>query len=172
MTTFDLRQAKLRPGEEYRDEHEVELTPFELGGERYVLQPDRPCATFKVTRASSGLVFELALETRLVGPCMRCLEDAALPLRVHAREYQATSAGEAEELSSPYIVDDLLDLSAWARDAVALALPDKILCTSDCAGLCSVCGGNLTGRQHDHGESEPDARWAKLAQLLGNAEER
>ena len=28
MTTFDLRQAKLRPGEEYRDEQEIELAPF------------------------------------------------------------------------------------------------------------------------------------------------
>ena len=33
MTTFDLRQAKLRPGEEYRAEQEITLSPFDLGDE-------------------------------------------------------------------------------------------------------------------------------------------
>ena len=35
---------------------------------------------------------------------------------------------------------EVLDLGAWARDALALALPDQVLCRPDCAGLCAVCG--------------------------------
>jgi hypothetical protein len=34
MTTFELRQSKLRPGEEYRDEQEIALSPYDLGGQR------------------------------------------------------------------------------------------------------------------------------------------
>ena len=36
MTTVDLRRLGLRPGEELADEHEVEIAPLELGGQRYV----------------------------------------------------------------------------------------------------------------------------------------
>ena len=46
----------------------------------------------------------------------------------------------------------MLDVSAWARDAIALALPEKILCRPDCAGLCGVCGKNLNDEPHEHEE--------------------
>ena len=82
-----------------------------------------------------------------------------------AREYQASSPGESDELTTPYVEDTRLDLSAWARDAVALALPDKILCREDCAGLCPVCGKNLNDEPHEHEGEEADPRWAALAEL-------
>ena len=58
-----------------------------------------------------------------------------------------------------------LDVSGWARDAVALALPDKILCRPDCAGLCPECGKNLNDEPHTHEETETDPRWAALEAL-------
>ena len=70
-----------------------------------------------------------------------------------------------EELRTPYLVDDQLEVSAWARDAVALALPDKILCRPDCAGLCPVCGKNLNDEPHEHEERAADPRWAALEAL-------
>jgi uncharacterized protein len=63
------------------------------------------------------------------------------------------------------VKDETLHLSAWARDAVALALPDKILCREDCAGLCPVCGRDLNSEPHEHEETEADPRWEKLADL-------
>src|SRR5207237_1254381 len=102
---------------------------------------------------------------RLHGPCFRCLEDAVLDLPISAREYQATASEVDEELRTPYLEDDRLDLSAWARDALALELPDKILCRADCAGLCPVCGKNLNDEPHEHDEHEADPRWAALAEL-------
>ena len=41
MTSFDLRRAKLRPGEEHREALEVELPAFEFGGQRYSPCPSR-----------------------------------------------------------------------------------------------------------------------------------
>ena len=51
--------------------------------------------------------------------------------------------GDVEELRSPYLDGDELDVAAWARDALALALPTQIVCSADCLGLCPVCGENL-----------------------------
>ena len=165
MTSLDLRTIRLRSGGELRDVRELELAPFELGGQRYVPVPERPEAALRITQTSSGLVFELDLEARLVGPCFRCLAEAGVTTAVHGREYQATSPGEADELSTSYLADDRLDLSAWARDAIALSLPDKILCRADCAGLCPLCGKDLNVEPHEHLEEQTDPRWAALAEL-------
>jgi uncharacterized protein len=165
VTIFNVRTARLRPGEQFRDVRSVDLEPLELGGQRYVPIPESPEAAITLTQTSSGLVLELELEARMVGPCMRCLADAGETLHVKSREYQATSPGESDELTTPYLVDDRLDLSAWAHDAVALALPDKILCREDCAGLCPVCGRDLNREPHEHEGEKHDPRWAALADL-------
>jgi uncharacterized protein len=164
MTTLNLRAIKLRSGELFRDEREIQLEPLELGGQRYLPVPQEVPAELTITRASTGTVFELAFSVRLHGPCCRCLEDAVLDLPISAREYQATNP-ESDEMRTPYLDNDQLDLSAWARDALALELPDKILCKPDCAGLCPVCGKDLNVEPHDHGEPEPDSRWSALAEL-------
>ena len=66
----------------------------------------------------------------------------AMPVMgVDAREVD--QPGDAEELHSPYLEGGLLDLAAWARDALVLAMPAQIVCREECLGLCSVCGANL-----------------------------
>ncbi len=165
MRSFNLRQVKLRSGEEYRDEIELELEPFELGGERYLPVPEKVPAELGLTKASTGWVFELGFTTRLHGPCYRCLGDAVLELPIGSREYQATNPEGSDELRTPYLQDDKLDLAAWSHDALALALPDKILCRADCAGLCPACGKNLNNEPHTHEEQHSDSRWAALESL-------
>ena len=165
MTTFNLRQLRLRSGEQFRDTVDVEVEPLVLGGQEYAAVPASVPAELTVSRASSGTILDLALRVRLEGPCFRCLADAALELPIRASEYQAFSPGDDEDLRSPYVHDDVLDLSAWAHDALALELPDKILHDPDCAGLCPVCGKDLNVEPHAHDEVRRDPRWAALEQL-------
>jgi uncharacterized protein len=165
MTIFDLRSLKVRVGEEHREPKEIALQPVDLAGQRYLPVPDTVTADFAATRANSGIVFDLAFATRLHGPCFRCLEDTVLDLPIRAREYQDDRPDGDEELTTPYIEDDRLDLSAWAHDAVVLSLPVQILCRPDCAGLCPVCGRDLNAEPHEHEEEVPDPRWAELAKL-------
>jgi uncharacterized protein len=164
MTSFSLRSLRLRPGEEHRDEQEVTLEPIWLGGQRYLPVPEKVQGELVVSKATSGTVFELRFQTRLHGPCYRCLADAVVDVEIAGREYQATSP-DTDELRTPYLEQDQLDLSAWARDALVLELPDKILCRPDCAGLCPVCGRDLNVEPHAHENAEPDSRWAALAEL-------
>jgi uncharacterized protein len=164
MATLNLRALKLRPGEEYRDDHQLALEPLELGGERYLPVPEEVATAVVVNRVGSGTVFALSFSARLHGPCYRCLTDAVLDLEVASREYHATNP-DSEDVQSPYVTDDRVDLSAWARDAVSLMLPDKILCRPDCAGLCPACGRDLNVEPHEHEEQRDDPRWAALAEL-------
>jgi uncharacterized protein len=164
MTTFDLRTLRLRSGDQTRERVEIELEPLVLGGQTYEPQPNPARAELTVTRASSGTVLELALDVALAGPCFRCLTDTELPLSLHLREYQDAKP-ESDEMRLEYLEDDRLDLSAWAHDAIALALPETILCRADCAGLCPVCGKDLSAEPHEHSEERLDPRWEKLSEL-------
>jgi uncharacterized protein len=165
MTRFPLRRLRLRPAEEHRDAVAIELEPFDLGGLRYLPVPHEVEADLTIVQATTGLDLRLAFDVRLHGPCMRCLADAVVDVSIDAREYHANDAGDAAELRSEYVIDDQLDLSAWARDAIALALPDQILHAPDCAGLCPVCGKDLNNEPHTHADEQLDPRWSALEEL-------
>ena len=162
---FDLAGLHLGTGEGRRIELEVPIEPLELGSERYAAEPARVPVLLTVSRMTGGgYALRLQFHADATGPCMRCLKRAAPRVEVDAREVDRPGAGE--ELDSPYVHDETLDLAGWARDAFALAMPVKVLCREDCAGLCPVCAADLgeVGAEHHH-EPEPDPRWAKLREL-------
>lgn len=163
--TFELSGLRLTPGEARRLDLSVGIAPFQLGGERYSVEPEVVPAVLDISRTTGGgYALRLRFRATLAGPCMRCLGPATPALEVDTRE--VSQPGEGEELSSPYLKHELLDLESWARDALALALPSAVLCREDCPGLCPVCGVRLeeAGPDHAH-EQGPDPRWAKLSEL-------
>jgi uncharacterized protein len=165
-TLIDLSRLTLRSGEGKRLELPVPLEPFELGGQTYVADPVAPKVRLELSRQASGYAFHLVFGVHLEGPCMRCLEPASIDLEVEAREVDQSST-EDEELRSPYVDDEELDISRWAYDAAMLALPTAILCRPDCLGLCPTCGEPLNDADpaaHEH-DSGKDARWAALDNL-------
>jgi uncharacterized protein len=165
-TIVDLASLSLRHGEGRRLELPVSLEPLELGGQAYAAAPEAVAARLDVSRPSNGYAFRLRFPLRLEGPCMRCLERAALKVEVEAREV-AQEETDDEELRSPYVSDNELDLGRWAHDAAVLALPAQLLCRPDCAGLCPVCGESLNDADpaaHEH-DAGGDPRWAKLDEL-------
>ena len=165
MTTIDLRRLRLRLGEVRREGLDLDLEPFVLGGQRYDPVPQSVPAAFEASEISGGTVFELAHDVSLSGPCMRCLGHADVVVHVSAREFHDPSSQPSDGLRSDYVLDGVLDVSAWARDAIALELPEQILCRPECAGLCPVCGKDLNVEPHEHAEVELDPRWAALESL-------
>jgi uncharacterized protein len=161
---FDIDRLGLSSGEGRRLELDVPVADFDFGGQRYSVSGGIVRARIDVSHTTTGFSLRLRMETPLEGPCMRCLEDAGQVVTVDAREVDQPGGGE--ELSSPYLEEEQLDVRAWARDALALALPTQIVCREDCLGLCSVCGENLNeaGPDHTH-EREPDPRWAALREI-------
>jgi DUF177 domain-containing protein len=160
---FDLGRLRLSSGEGRRLQLDVPVDGFEFGGQRYEVRGGEVAATLDVAHTTNGYSLRLRFAAELEGPCMRCLEVADQEVSVDAREIDQPGG---EELSSPYLDEGALDVQAWARDALALALPTQIVCREDCKGLCSICGENLNtvGPEHVH-ESEPDPRWAALREL-------
>jgi uncharacterized protein len=167
---FDLAALRLSSGEGRKLDLSVPVEPVVLGGESYDVQAGESTSrgvpvVLDVSRMmGGGYALRLRFSAVLAGPCMRCLKEARPSFSVDAREVDRP--GEGEELESPYVRDETLDLAAWARDAFVLAVPAKVLCREDCAGLCPICAADLNaaGPEHRH-ESAPDLRWAKLREL-------
>jgi uncharacterized protein len=162
---LDLGGMRLSAGEGRRLDLSVKIDPLTLGGEPYEADPDVVPVRLDVSRMTgAGYALRLRFTATLTGACMRCLKAAARETDIDAREVDVPGGGE--EMSSPYVTDEELDLSAWARDAFALALPTQVLCREDCAGLCPACAADLNeaGPDHAHKRS-PDPRWAKLSEL-------
>lgn len=165
-TIIDLARLSLAHGQGTRLDLPVHLDPLELGGQTYVPRGRALETRLDVSRPSNGYAFRLRFPLRVEGPCMRCLEAAEAEAEVDAREVDQSHT-EDEELRSPYVLEDELDLGRWVHDAAILGLPTQILCRPDCAGLCPVCGESLNdadpgAHKHDGGG---DPRWAKLDEL-------
>lgn len=162
--SFDLGTLRLASGEARSADLSVPVDPLSFAGERYEAEGQQAEARLEVSRTTgSGYALRLRFEVRLHGPCMRCLEDAGASVDVDAREVDQPGSGD--ELRSPYLEEDQLDVRAWARDALALALPAQIVCREDCLGLCAECGANLNADPGHAHEAVPDPRWSKLSEL-------
>ena len=162
--SFDLSRLSLSSGEGRSLDLAVPIDTLRFAGQDY--SPGGEVETrLDVSRTTAnGYALRLRFAVELHGPCQRCLEDADAGIEVDAREIQQPGSGD-DELVSPYMEKDELDLRAWARDALALALPTQIVCSEECRGLCAVCGANLNDDPtHEH-ERPPDPRWAALSDL-------
>jgi uncharacterized protein len=165
---IDLAGLALSPGQGVRLHREVRPGALRLGGQRYEVAGGTVPILLEVSRTASGHAFHVAFSARFEGPCMRCLEDAAVPIEVEAREIHQPANGD-EELESPYVDGDSLDVGGWAHDALALVAPAQMLCREDCAGLCPVCGESLNDAEtgaHDH--AQPSGPFAGLGDLLAD----
>ena len=165
--SFDLSRLGLSSGEGRSLDLSVPMEPLYFASQEY--SPGRDAdVRLEVSRTTgNGFALRLRFEVGLHGPCQRCLEDADVEVAVDAREIEQPGSGH-DDLTSPYVDGEELDLRGWARDALALELPTQIACSEECRGLCATCGANLNDDPaHEH-ERPPDPRWAKLSDLKLN----
>jgi uncharacterized protein len=162
----ELGRLGLTSGEGRTLEFAVPVEPFELAGQSYVVEPSAVPVRLDISRTTaSGYALRIRFEAHVVGMCMRCLDPANPSYDVDAREVDQPGT-EADELSSPYVnEEEVLDLSRWAHDSLALALPTGITCKPDCRGLCPECGENLNEHPEHAHERPPDPRWSALSEI-------
>ncbi len=166
-TEFDLASLLLRSGEARRLELAVDPGAIVALGQTLVVQ-DVPVPTrLEVSRSTTGFALRLSFSARLGGDCVRCLGPSVREISLEAREIEDLVSND-EEMRSPYVEDQILDLAAWAHDVVMLEMPRQFLCGDDCRGLCETCGSSLNGSDgaaHRH-DGDGDPRFAKLGDLV------
>ena len=105
----------------------------------------------------------------MIGPCFRCLADAALPITVRSREYQATSPRVRRAGGTPYPSRTGSTCPRVRATPSRLRFPTRSCAVRIAQGLCAVCGRDLNREPHEHEEADADPRWAALSELRGQA---
>ena len=101
--------------------------------------------------------------------CDRCLDDFDCPVKVDYRMtyvYNESDAGEVDkdELTVIHASTNEIKIDDDVKDYVILAVPQKILCREDCAGLCGTCGANLNRETCNCAKEEVEPNYIKLNQ--------
>ena len=117
-----------------------------------------------------GLLVRGTLRAELDLRCARCLRPVSREVAIDVVELfvdpARVNADVLADLEDGYeVADDHIDLDALLRDSLAPSAPYRPLCQEDCRGLCAQCGGDLNVADCGCVDSDPDPRWAGLAQL-------
>ncbi len=114
------------------------------------------------------------LRTRLELVCARCLESVSeevskdfdlyyRPLSTIVKEEEVKL--KADETEIAFYAGDGLFLADVLAEQVTLMIPMKVICRSDCRGLCPHCGANLNSEECRCETHSADPRMTRLAGL-------
>jgi uncharacterized protein len=117
-----------------------------------------------------GVLVRGRVTTRLGLECRRCLE----PVRVAVEDevtllYEPLAEGEEDELEGEVYPlparGDELDLGPALREELILRVPDFVVCSDTCRGLCPSCGANLNETTCQCVPEPETSPWSALEKL-------
>jgi DUF177 domain-containing protein len=115
-----------------------------------------------------------SLQTKVALVCARCLEPVEEEIHrdfdLFYRPMKAIAAEDEVKLNLAdteigFFEGDGLFLADVLAEQVNLAIPMKVICRSDCRGLCQHCGANLNHEQCRCEAHAPDPRLSSLARI-------
>jgi uncharacterized protein len=107
------------------------------------------------------------VEVHLNVVCDRCAEPVTLTIQVSIW-HTMVNTRESEKSDELILVQGerfLLDELVW--EDIVLNMPTKLLCRSDCKGLCPCCGANLN-ESSCNCKPAGDPRWEALQELMSD----
>lgn len=145
---------------------ELEIDSLDLGGRDIVI-----VGPVKYEGEIFKIDGEKAIDIRISytynETCHRCLKPATNKIKtilsgklVKGEEESDNEYEGYDELF--YYEDDILDIREHILNQVILSLPMKSLCSSDCKGLCSICGADLNNTSCNCIQENIDPRFEKL----------
>jgi uncharacterized protein len=163
--TIALRDLMLKPGQSHQQDFLILPDPYRQGGIEYGPVGGEVEVRVNADRMHQGWATRLRLQALLAGSCQRCLEPAQVNIDVDTREVHDPESGDAELMSDFIDRDEVLDVAAWAQDAIGVAFPWQVVCREDCKGLCPTCGVNRNTTECSCAEEQTDSRWDALKDL-------
>ena len=131
----------------------------------------------KVRQKGSRTHVSGRVTARVQAECDRCLKSVELPIDsnfkleyVTAEEYRAQQAIELteEDLDLSVFDGEAIDIDELVKEELLLAVPDHVLCSEGCKGICAVCGVNRNLTECGCQTKEVDPRWAGLKGLVNS----
>ena len=129
------------------------------------------CGPVRLTgelESDDGNIYLTAVLTAKVKTrCDRCMCDLIYNIESEVTEsFGSIIVGKADNPEP--IIQSTIDLDPIIEETLLISLPMKALCSSDCKGMCTVCGQNLNKQSCDCDLEYIDPRLEKLGLLFGN----
>ena len=125
-------------------------------------------------KSARQILLRAGLRSSASFQCDRCLDEFTKDISpsfqiVYVWDGEERGFDREEDIRLLRADTNIIDISDAVRDTLLIAVPLKLLCKEDCAGLCQRCGKNLNhadGGNCDCAPGETDSRWNKLAGLV------
>lgn len=125
-----------------------------------------------LTQTNRSVLVQGAMTAQGKDTCSRCLEPADISVTFDLEDEYFPSIDIVSGLPLPRNPDNLmldeshvLDLNEALDQYLVMAMPMKVLCHPDCAGICPTCGQNLNQGSCSCAGQMHDPRWSKLVNL-------
>ena len=167
MSKLRINISKLSEGAHQRS---LQAAPGEIGlDSRFTKEVSLEAALESTSRQ---LYVHAEFKTGGVFTCDRCLEEFEREVSsgfgiVYVAENRA-EVGEDDDMRVLSPDTNYIDLDEDVRQYAILALPQKTLCTEDCAGLCPSCGTNLNRAKCECGNEAVDSPLSELKKFTKN----
>ena len=128
----------------------------------------------KLTNENHVILVQGRLTTGINLHCSRCAKPYTCPICVDIVEefYPTIDVQTGVKLPAPdepgaFTIDEhhMLDLAEALRQYRVIATPMKPLCSLDCAGMCPMCGKDLSTGPCECPSEHIDPRWSELLKL-------
>jgi uncharacterized protein len=148
-----------------------------------VLQDDRirllaaPIVSGEIRLKERRVQLKGRVAARLQVECDRCLKPVEFPVDsefkleyVTPEAYETQQAVElnAQDLDLSIFDGEAIDIDELVTAELLLAVPDHVLCSENCKGICPGCGVDRNSVGCECQTAEIDPRWAGLKQLVND----
>jgi len=167
---FEIERLTERP-ELFAHTYAPEELALEAEGARLVAPAE---VEGKASRKGQEVRLRGRIRATVEARCDRCLKPAVFPVETDFDERYVPAGDEVkteetelhpDELSFSVYHGEALDADELVHEQILLALPARLLCREDCAGLCPGCGADLNSETCNCRRDEVDPRWAALAAM-------
>ena len=148
----------------------IEMTSFSNGVEEYPIVEKSP-VQFRLSNMERGKArIEGSAKVVLKMNCDRCLKEVNEEISLDFfREVFAPDelTEDTDEKSDQTFMEGYqLNVEDLINNEILLSLPMKVLCRSDCKGICTMCGKNLNKGECGCDTFIPDPRMAMIKDIF------
>jgi uncharacterized protein len=104
----------------------------------------------RISRTREGLLLQVEGDAQIETVCVKCLVEFFQPVGFDFEELYQFPSRHREETDLILPMDGYIDLRSLFREYLILAMPIRPVCSSNCKGLCAVCGANLNKKICEH----------------------
>lgn len=122
-----------------------------------------------LTHTDRSILVQGTLTASVNDYCSRCLEPVNLSVTFNMEDQylpsvDVVSGAHLTVASDTFSINEnhILDLEEAFKQYIVTAMPMKILCKTECSGLCPTCGQNLNNNKCSCLSPEIDPHWSKL----------